>query len=300
MKHHIDLDAVLLDFKSAYEASRDTALDDLLLLLLDPVACDTRLILLDELQRGREPTPQNVGTQQRWKVIVETVASDGPVPALEAGKVTIDELDAITWNAEALREVHDKLLGLPDEPSSPANETAIEAATAHDLSRLWRLGHVERLRVQLENCVPALLNCLDAPQSLVPQAIEYILSQPDDPPATSFRSFVGKALTQFLRQQMDAEPTLADDDWRRALVQTAAATVLGSFRGPEGAKNHPDWVVEFCRAVNAEGLASTEDVLAWKPSTPASIEDVTTFRYSLYERICNVERELLAAWALSS
>ncbi|MDA1052984.1 MAG: hypothetical protein O3C40_21230 [Planctomycetota bacterium] len=118
MKQHIDLDAALLDFKSAHDVSRDTAVDDLLLLLLDPVACDTRLTMLDELQRGREPTPQNLATQRRWKQIVQIVGTDGPVPALEAGKVTVDELDAITWNAAALREVHDKLLvGIRSQPT---------------------------------------------------------------------------------------------------------------------------------------------------------------------------------------
>ncbi|MEO8498133.1 MAG: hypothetical protein ABI614_23960, partial [Planctomycetota bacterium] len=296
MKAKIDLDAALLDFKSAYEASPDSALDDLLLLLLDPIACDTRLTLLDEIEGGQERTPQNPATQQRWKEIVEAVATHGPVSALESGKVTVDELDAITWNATALREVHERLLEIPEIFIPTANETTIEAATAHDLSRLWRLGNVERLRLQLETCMPALLNCLDAPQTLAPQAVEYILSQPDDPPATSFRSFVAKALMQFLRQHTDAEPALADDDWRRALVQTAAATVLGSFRDPDAAKDHPVWVVEFCRGVNAERLSSTEDILAWEPTTPATIEDITTFRYSLYERICNVERELLSAW----
>ncbi|MDA1052237.1 MAG: hypothetical protein O3C40_17405 [Planctomycetota bacterium] len=304
MKRQIDLEAALLDFKSAYESDHDKALNELLCLLLDPAACETRLIVLDELRSRAERQPGFTAagktSPERLQQLIDIIATDGPVPALEASKITIDELDAITWNVAALREVHDKLLRVPEQPDSPVDETSVEGNTAYDISRLWRLGSVELIRPRLESCMPGLLSCLDAPESLAPQATDYILSQPYDPNVKSFRAFVSAALLQFVQQHTGEVSPLDDGDWRRVLVRSAATAVLRPFREPDGVKNHPQWVVEFCQTVSTERMNSAEDVLAWEPPLSASVEQVAAFRYSLYEHICGTERELLAAWQLSS
>jgi len=351
MSGNADIEAVLLDFKSEYEADPDRALGDLVALLIDPSANAARLALLQAMAADRSrlshiPVRHRVSLE-RLQQLVDIVSTDGPVSALEAGAASVDELDAITWNADALRQLHERLMAEPDpQPNeiettfdvgpvaaaamapgsaqlneiettfdvgpvaaaamAPGSaqlneiETTFDDGTACDLTRFWRQGNKEQLRSRLDACMPALLEYLGADKSLAEQAVDHILARPYDPQVGSFRAAVSKWLVEFV-PSVAHRSAIGDAGWRRVLVRAAVESVLRPYREPAAKEQHPGWVAEFCRNAPLGQLHVVEDLLEWElPSGSQFIEQLTAFRYSLYERACQTERELLAAWQLSS
>ena len=344
MKPIIDLEAAFLDFSHTAESDPNAALDELLCLLLDPVACQARIVLLERLaaeaQRDPElsrPAGHSAIGSQRWEEIVHAVSTLGPVPAFEAeeGPVTLDELDALTWNRKALLKVHrrlcepleasvadersvtiddalpwnreapsevDRRVGEPfeeakDTPVSAEKDTAaVPLDTRVDLTRLWGDGRLDAIRPHVESCIPLLLDRMGLDRSLASEACECVLDRAKEGSSGSFREAVAGWLLEFGKNQ-GASPTPLDKMvWREVILRVAVDQVLGSYRTPDD----PEHIVDFCQNPAIRQVGDVEEILDVEiEEASPDYHDLEAFKYRLHERLCKEQETLDLVWKMS-
>lgn len=293
MKLAIDLDAALQDFSAAMEADGDAALGDLLQLLLDPATCQARIALLEvcsELGRADHDfaplrdRPRRIDSE-RWTGITNAVATLGPVPAMESGRVTLEELDALTRDAEALRQVHERLSKpLPDRERSQ-NDTVVPKNDATLMNLTWLArNNLDKLRERLQDVMPALVAFLGWPEEDMDDLADVLTDRARRLGEERFRHAVGAWLAEYATQrQLTTPPALSDDDWRLILYRSTLRTVANSYRE----SRNPPWVAAYFDAVGQPDRIAPRSLLdvrltAVEQSEPSGLPG---FRLTVYNHV---------------
>lgn len=121
----MNLKLCLLNFADEFSRDPDRALDDLEALLTDWQAVAERRRFVEELGRGRASTKAGFGyTAAEWETIVRTVGEHGPREALSQGLLSVDQLDALSFNPAALERAHLRWWG--GEPSDDPRDAPLE------------------------------------------------------------------------------------------------------------------------------------------------------------------------------
>jgi hypothetical protein len=334
MKTELDLDLVLLDFGSEYERDPRQAVHALQALLLDEDACHARIAFLERLATVETPNRPDLDVQAGTAALhqdhgggsvindfsaeIRAILEVGTFRALEQGRLSVDRLDALSRNGEALWQAHQELMGdlelepvewdrAPDEEPrfrAEQNRQKAEPGRAGEptgFTRLAERGDWYGLASRLRPYLPEVLRTVGLDESLRDRLLDFIVEEKAPTMASRkrrFRELMPEWLEEFAgRVGVGSLPQpLKQDNWEAMIDRAVLRLVLEDE--PEG---EPEWARQFRRTARQSRAASWQDLLRLPvPEAIASMPALPRFRRDLIARIQRERAEALQFFELEN
>ncbi len=331
MKTKLDLNLVLLDFRSEYEHQPRQAVHALQTLLLDENACRARIAFLERLA-ATKPQDQSdldrvagkaISSRHRaegrdrgdWTAEIRSILEIGTLRALEQGRLSVERLDALSRDPDALwrahqelmvdleREVEDRDPVLDAEPMPEAKqgfEKAVPARVGEPIgfTRLAERGDWHGLASRLRPYLPEVLRTVGLDESLHDRLLDFIVEKSRVLASRKrrFRELMPGWLEEFaVHAGLRSLPhPLRQEDWEGIIDRAVMRLVLD-----DESEGEPEWARRFRETARRSKTGSWQDLLRLPlPETIPSTLALHRFRRDLIAQIQRERAEALQIFEL--
>lgn len=328
MKTELDLKLVFLDFRSEYEHQPRQAVHALQALLLDENACRARIAFLERLARRKTIDRPDLEVQtgsatlhrdhgegrmtDDFSAEIRAILEVGTFRALEQARLSVDRLDALSRNRDALWQAHQELMADPElesaewdraldeEPMPGAKQDfeKVEPARMGEptgFTRLAERGDWHGLASRLRPYLPEVLRTVGLDESLHDRLLDFIVEKSRVLASRKrrFRELMPGWLEEFaVHAGLRSLPhPLRQEDWEGIIDRAVMRLVLD-----DESEGEPEWARRFRETARRSKTGSWQDLLRLPlpetiPSTPA----LQRFRRDL---IAQIQRERAEAFRI--